>query len=393
MGFDVCGSGFVVADRRTGEKLDSVEEVVRMKVGIILGTRPEIIKMASVIRACEERGLDYFLLHTGQHYSYEMDRLFFDELNLSYPKYNMNAGLKSFRLQIGLMLRKIQQVLALEKPNIAFVLGDTNSVLAGALAADKLNIRIGHIEAGLRSHDIAMVEETNRIITDHISDLLFCPTEEARDNLLEEGVPSEKIHVTGNTIVDAVLTYKKLAETKVEVVKRLNLEKNKYMVVTSHRPENVDVHERLSSMLEGLRLVSEKFGMPIIWPIHPRSAKMLKQFNLAVPKGVRIVAPLGYLEFLQLEANSKLVFTDSGGVQEESCILQVPSVTLRENTERQEPINMGGSVLVGVDSERILHGVSKMLSSNISWENPFGDGKSGERIVDIVLKQDIIKNA
>jgi len=357
-----------------------------MKICIIIGTRPEIIKMAPIIKTCEKKKLDYFLLHTGQHYSYEMDKLFFEELNLTYPKYNINAGLKSFRLQIGMMLRKIQEILVREKPDITLVLGDTNSVLSGSLAANKLNIKVGHIEAGLRSHDIAMVEETNRIITDHIADLLFVPTEEAKENVLEEGIDPKKISVTGNTIVDSVLMHKELAARKTDILEKLNLEKENYMVITAHRPETVDVHERLSSMLEGFKLLKERYNIPMIWPIHPRTSKMLKQFNLKIPDGVKTVIPVGYLEFLQLQANAKIVLTDSGGIQEESCILKVPCVTLRENTERVETLNIGSNILVDVNPREILNGVNKMLSRDTSWKNPFGDGKSAERVMDIILK-------
>ena len=356
-----------------------------MKICIIVGTRPEIIKMASIIKACEKRNLDYFLLHTGQHYSYEMDKLFFEELELPHPKYNINAGLTSFRLQIGMMLRKIHETLTKEKPDIVLVLGDTNSVLSGALAANKLHIKVGHIEAGLRSHDIAMVEETNRIIVDHIADLLFAPTEEARENILEEGISPDKIYVTGNTIVDAVLMHKELADQKVDILQKLSIEKKNYIVITAHRPETVDIHERLINLLEGFKLVKEKHNLPMIWPIHPRTSKMLKKFNLEVPNGIITITPLGYLEFLQLQANSKIVLTDSGGIQEECCTLNVPCVTLRDNTERPETLNIGSNILVGVNPKNILEGVNKMLSRSTSWKNPFGDGKAGEKILDILL--------
>jgi UDP-N-acetylglucosamine 2-epimerase (non-hydrolysing) len=285
-----------------------------------------------------------------------------------------------------MMVRKIQEVLSKEKPDIVLVVGDTNSVLSGALAANKLHIKIGHIEAGLRSHDVAMVEETNRIITDHIADILFAPTPEVRENVLEEDINPEKIHVTGNTIVDAVLTYKELSDKKLDIVKKLNLEKNNYITITAHRPENVDIHERLNNMLEGLRLVKEKYNLPIVWPIHPRTAKTIKQFNLKIPEGIKIIPPMGYLEFLQLEANSKIILTDSGGVQEEACILKVPCVTMRDTTERPETLKIGSNVLVSVDPQKILEGVNQMLSRDTSWKNPFGDGHAGESIINIITQ-------
>jgi len=313
-----------------------------------------------------------------------MDKLFFEELELPSPKYNLNAGLSSFRLQIGMMLRKIKDILKKEQPDIVLVVGDTNSVLSAALAANKLHIKVGHIEAGLRSHDIAMVEETNRIITDHVADIFFPPTKEARQNLIEEGVIPEKIHITGNTVVDAALMHKELADKKVDILKRLSLEKNNYIVLTAHRPENVDVRERLASMLKGFELIKQKHNIPIVWPIHPRTSKMLKQFSLVVPDGIKLIPPLGYLEFLQLQANSKIILTDSGGIQEESCIFKIPCVTLRDNTERPETLNIGSNVLVGVDSSGILNGTDKMLSRQTSWINPYGDGKAGKLILNIL---------
>ena len=354
-----------------------------MKICIIVGTRPEIIKMASIIKHCEDNKLDYFLLHTGQHYSYEMDKLFFEELELPEPKYNLKAGLQSFRLQIGMMLREIKEVLAKEKPDLLLAVGDTNSVLSGTLAANKLHIKTGHVEAGLRSHDIAMVEETNRIITDHISDMLFAPTKTAKQNLIEEGIKPEIIHITGNTIVDVVLMHKDLADKKVDVLGKLGLEQKRYIVITAHRPENVDFPGRLKSMLESFKLVKEEFGLQMIWPIHPRTSKMLEKFNLKVPDRIKLVPPLGYLEFLQLQANAFLILTDSGGIQEESCVLKVPCVTLRENTERPETIDVGSNVVVGVKPRDVLKGAREMASKKADWKNPFGDGYTSENIIKI----------
>jgi UDP-N-acetylglucosamine 2-epimerase (non-hydrolysing) len=355
-----------------------------MKIAIILGTRPEIIKMAPVIRECKKQNRDYFILHTGQHYSYNLDKVFFQELQLPEPKYNLNVGSGSHAEETGKMLIGIEKILLKEEPNIILVEGDTNTVLAGALAASKLHIKVGHVEAGLRSYDRGMPEEINRLLADHISDYLFAPTEKAKENLLREGVDENKIFVTGNTIVDAVYQNLEIARGKVDILNKRNLEKEEYFLITAHRQENVDVKERLKGILDGLKLVHNEFGLPIIYPIHPRTQKRINEFGLKMSEGIKLVEPLGFLEFLQLEANAKLVLTDSGGVQEETCILKVPCVTLRDNTERPETIDVGSNILAGTNQDKISNSVKFMLSKERNWMNPFGDGKSGRRIIKIL---------
>ena len=352
-----------------------------MKISIILGTRPEIIKMSPVIRECEKQNVDYFILHTGQHYSYNLDKIFFGDLELPAAKYNLDVGSGTHAEETGKMLIGIEKILREEKPDIVLVEGDTNTVLAGALAASKLHIKVGHVEAGLRSYDRTMPEEINRVLADHVSDFLFAPTEKARENLLREGVEEDKIFVTGNTIVDAVYQNLEIARRKADALTKLNLSTKEYFLVTAHRQENVDVNERLKGILEGLVLVYHEFNIPIIYPIHPRTKKRIKEFGLENPEGVELIEPLGFLEFLQLEANAKLVLTDSGGVQEESCILRVPCVTLRDNTERPETLDVRSNVLAGVNRARILEAVKTMLSKKRNWKNPFGDGRARERIV------------
>jgi UDP-N-acetylglucosamine 2-epimerase (non-hydrolysing) len=355
-----------------------------MKLSIILGTRPEIIKMSPVIRECEKQDLDYFILHTGQHYSYNLDKIFFNELELPAAKYNLDVGSGSHAEETGKMLIVIEKIVKEEKPDFVLVEGDTNTVLAGALAASKLQIKVGHVEAGLRSHDRTMPEEINRVLADHVSDYLFAPTEKAKKNLLKEGIEENKIFVTGNTIVDAVYQNLEIAKRKVDLLNTLNLNSEEYFLVTAHRQENVDLKERLKGILDGLELVYNEFNLPIIYPIHPRTKKMIREFGLEVSKGIRLTEPLGFLEFLQLEANAKLVLTDSGGVQEESCILKVPCVTLRDNTERPETLEVGGNILEGVNQNAILEGVKIMLSKKRNWNNPFGDGRAGERAIKIL---------
>jgi len=310
-------------------------------------------------------------------------------LELPDAKYNLKIGSGTHAEETGKMLIGIEKVLVKEEPDVVLVEGDTNTVLAGALAASKLGIKVGHVEAGLRSFDRSMPEEINRVLTDHCSDYLFSPTGKAKENLLREGIEENKIFVTGNTIVDAVYENLEIAKRKADILSKLNLSPKRYFLVTAHRQENVDNKKRLKGILQGLELVHKEFNFPIIYPIHPRTKKRIKDFGLEVPKGVELIEPLGFLEFLQLEANAKIVFTDSGGVQEEACILKVPCVTLRDNTERPETLEVGSNVLVGVNQGKILEGVKKMIDKERRWENPFGDGKAGSRVVKILQRGEI----
>ena len=354
-----------------------------MTTAIILGTRPEIIKIAPVIRELKRQNIEFFILHTGQHYSYNMDRIFFKQLKLPQPKYNLHVGSGTHAQQTAKMLIGIEKILLKEKPNIVLVQGDTNSTLAGALAAAKIHIPIGHIEAGLRSHDKEMPEEINRILTDHLSDHLFAPTQKAKQNLLNEGIPKEKIHITGNTIVDAVYQHLKLAKSN-DILEKLELKPNEYMLLTLHRQENVDREQRLRNILKGIELVAKEFETKIIYPIHPRTQRRIEEFNIKVPKEIHLIPPLDYLSFLKLEANAQLILTDSGGVQEEACILKVLCVTLRYNTERPETIEVGANTLAGTNPQTILQKTKEMINKKRNWKNPLGDGKAAQRIVNII---------
>jgi UDP-N-acetylglucosamine 2-epimerase (non-hydrolysing) len=354
-----------------------------MKISIILGTRPEIIKFSPIIRACERLGLDFFILHTGQHYSYNMDKVFFDQLELPEAKYNLDVGSGTHAEQTGRMLIGIEKVLRREKPNVVLVEGDTNTVLSGALAAAKLGFKVGHVEAGLRSYDRQMPEETNRILTDHCSDLLFAPTPQSKKTLLGEGIPEDKIFVTGNTIVDAVNQNLRISKKKCDILGSLSIDDGDYLVATVHRQENVDDEKRLRGIVKGLKMVRKEFDFPIVYPIHPRAKKQLDAFNVEVD-GIKLIEPLDYLNFLQLESNARLILTDSGGVQEEACTLGVPCVTLRYNTERPETLEVGANALAGTDPYEIAEKVGLMLSNGNSWENPFGDGRAGEKTIQIV---------
>ena len=340
-----------------------------MCIAIVLGTRPEIIKMAPVIRECERRNLDYFILHTGQHYSYSMDRIFFEQLELPQAKYNLDVGSGSHAEQTGKIMAGVEKVLMAERPDVVLVQGDTNTVVAGALAASKLHIRVGHVEAGLRSYDRTMPEEINRVVADHISDYLFAPTDISRENLRKEGIAEEKIFVTGNTIVDSVYQNLEIAKRKVNVLADLGLEPKGYFLVTAHRAENVDNSNRLGEILKGLEQVASEFSLPVVFPVHPRTRKMVAEFGFEFD-GIRAIEPLGFLEFLQLEANARLVLTDSGGVQEEACILGVPCVTLRDNTERPETVDVGANMLAGTNSKRILKSTGSLLGQTYVFSSP-----------------------
>jgi len=354
-----------------------------VKISVIIGTRPEIIKMAPIIEKLERGNYEYFILHSGQHYSYEMDRIFFKRLKLPQPKYNLNVGSGSHAEETARILVRAEKIFKIEKPDIVLVQGDTNTTLAGALAAVKLLIKVGHVEAGLRSFNREMPEEINRILTDHLSDYLFAPTNKAKENLLNEGIDEHKIHVTGNTIVDAVYRNINIALKMGNILDKLNLKKNNYFLVTIHRQENVDRRDRFSGILEGLKMVSKEYHLPIIYPIHPRAKKRINEFRLKL-EGIILIDPLDYLDFLNLEANARLILTDSGGVQEEACILRVPCVTLRYDTERPETIDVGANILAGTKPESILEKTRVMLERPRTWDNPFGDGKASERILKVI---------
>ncbi|MEA3560012.1 MAG: UDP-N-acetylglucosamine 2-epimerase (non-hydrolyzing) [Candidatus Thermoplasmatota archaeon] len=353
-------------------------------LSIVLGTRPEIIKMAPVIRYCEESEIPYHILHTGQHYSYSMDRTFFEQLELPNAHFNLDVGSGTHGAQTGKILEGIEKVLMKSNVDEVLVQGDTNTVMAGALAATKLHIKVGHVEAGLRSFDRTMPEEINRIVSDHISDHLFPPTENSKRFLLDEGIDENRIFVCGNTIVDSVMQNLELSKDKVDPLKDLDLQEKGFALVTAHRAENVDDMTRFKNIIAGLRLFKETSELKILYPIHPRARKFLEKFKIDTT-GIDIVEPVGFLEFLQLESSAKVVLTDSGGVQEETCILRTPCVTLRDNTERPETVDVGSNIIAGTLPDDIERSAVKMMGKNGDWESPFGDGTAGKQIVDICL--------
>lgn len=348
-------------------------------IAIVLGTRPEIIKLSPIIRELKRLKKSFFIIHTNQHYSENMDSFFFKELMIPQPKYNLQIRERSHGAMVGMMVKNIEDILMATKPKIVLVQGDTNSTLAGAITASKIPITLGHVEAGLRSYDRRMPEEINRIITDHISDLLFCPTRMQAKILLKEGISKKKVMVTGNTIVDAIKQNLNLA-LNAESFGKYNL--LEYGLITLHRPSNVDNKITLSRIMSTLVKISKNINAPLYFPVHPRTRKQLNKFKIKINKKyLKILEPVGYLQMLVMEKYAKIILTDSGGIQEEACVLKVPCVTLRNGTERPETLEVKSNKLVGNKPDAIIDGVKKMLKISKKWKNPFGDGNAGVRIV------------
>jgi UDP-N-acetylglucosamine 2-epimerase (non-hydrolysing) len=360
-----------------------------MKIGIIVGTRPEIIKMAPVIRECKKRGIAHFIIHSNQHYSQEMDSIFFKELSLPAPDYNLGVGSGLHSNQTGNILIKMEPILLQEKPDVILVQGDTNTVLAGALAASKLDIKVGHIEAGLRSYDRTMPEETNRILTDHMSEYLFAVGPNQHAILAKEGIASDKIFTVGNTVSDSLFQHLDISASSSDILAKLNVVSGDFFLATVHRASNVDIMANLLELLALFDKLHDRFKQKIVWPIHPRTQAKLIEFSIDLPDYLTLVPPVGYLDFIQLQKHAQLILTDSGGIQEEACLLGVPCITLRENTERPESIEVGANVLVGRDANKALAAAEQWLSHDSErpkWTNPFGDGHVAETILDIITQ-------
>lgn len=356
-----------------------------MKHCFILGTRPEIIKLSPLIRVAQSRKLDFSIIHTNQHYTASMDEIFFRELELPAADVNLHIGSGDHSAQTGRMLIAIGDELARRMPDVVYVEGDTNTVLAGALAATKQpGILVAHVEAGLRSYDRSMPEELNRIVTDHVSDLLFAPTKVQEKILHDEHIFHDKVFVTGNSIVDAVREHLAIAGDPHSALQRYGVKAHAFALLTMHRPANVDDPAMLKKMLGNLQRVAQ--DIPMLFPVHPRTKKAIDALDLPPLQGITMIEPVGYLDMLRLMQQAQLILTDSGGIQEEACILKVPCITLRENTERPETVDVGASVLVGSDAKKLEHAVTHFASLTPSWKNPFGDGHSAERMIDIATE-------
>ena len=354
-----------------------------IKIACVVGTRPNFVKMAALTREIRRRPvLSFELIHTGQHFSPEMSRQFFDDLGLPEPYHNLCVGGYGQGQQTGAIMQSIAPVLEQAKPALVLVVGDVRSTLGAALAAAELQIPIAHVEAGLRSGDRRMPEEINRIVTDTLSDYLFASEQSGVDNLRAEGVPDDRVFLVGNVMIDTLLRLRDRAREST-ILSRLDLAPKTYAVATLHRPSNVDDPEQLARLLEVLTAISER--IPIVFPAHPRTLRRIESSHIS-SRGIRLLPPAGYIDFLQLTAESRFVLTDSGGVQEETTILGVPCLTLRENTERPATIQEGTNRLVGVSPDAILAAVQEVLSES-AWEGGrphFWDGHASSRIMDIL---------
>ena len=379
----------------------------KLKLISVVGTRPNFMKIAPICGAIRDHNakksspeIISVLVHTGQHYDEEMSRLFFDELEIPKPDYNLEVGSGSHAFQTAEIMKRIEPVFLKEQPDYILVVGDVNSTIAAALVAKKLGIKVIHVEAGLRSFDRSMPEEINRILTDAISDLLFITERSAQTNLLKEGIPKEKIYFVGNVMIDTLLQHKKKADRS-DILSRLSLtdlsstsgkrgigQSNNglkpYALLTLHRPSNVDDLSKLSILLEAMMEISKH--LEVIFPAHPRTVKQIKTLAMDAPDTLKMLDPLGYLDFLKLMANAKLVLTDSGGIQEETTVLGVPCLTLRECTERPVTITEGTNRLVPMDKKKIISEVISVAKEGIKKRRipNLWDGRAAERIVGII---------
>lgn len=349
-----------------------------MKIITVVGARPQFIKASAVSAKLRTKNREV-LIHTGQHYDNNMSEIFFQELGIPKPDYNLEVGSWGHGKQIGHMLIKLEEIYLKEKPDMVLVYGDTNSTLAGALCASKLLIPVAHIEAGLRSFNMNMPEEQNRILTDHISRILFPPTETAVLNLKKEGI-EKAVYNVGDVMFDAVLNFKTLAEKRC-ILDNLDID-NEYILTTIHRAENTNDIDRLKNIIEALN----ESGRQIILPLHPRTKKFILDYGLNFNINVKVIEPVGYLEMINLEMNSAKIVTDSGGVQKEAFFMKKPCITMRDETEWVETVENGWNTVVGADKDKIIAAIKNFMPQK-QQENLFGDGKAADKIVDLITEE------
>lgn len=345
----------------------------------IVGARPQFIKCAPLSKKIREWCTE-ILVHTGQHYDENMSDVFFSELGISHPDYNLQVGSGPHGEQTGKMLEAIEKILLDKKPDMVLVYGDTNSTIAGSLAASKLHIPIAHVEAGLRSYDRRMPEEINRVLTDHVSDLLFCPTQTAVRNLEKEGV-TKGVFITGDVMVDAQHLALPVARKKSTILSTIGITEGEYYLSTVHRPSNTDCKENLFSIMESF----SELLYPVVFPIHPRTKKFLDKFGIEINKfsNIKVIHPQSYLDMVRLLDGCRLVLTDSGGLQKEAYTLKKPCLTLRDTTEWVETVNDGWNVLTGANKEKILKGVENMDGYTGSHQQYYGNGNASGKITEI----------
>ncbi len=362
-----------------------------MKVIAVVGARPNFMKIAPLMEAFRgESSIEPVLVHTGQHYDHQMSDLFFRQLGIPEPDINLGVRGGSHAVQTGRIMEAFEPVVVQHNPDAVVVVGDVNSTIACGMVAAKLAIKLVHVEAGLRSFDRTMPEEINRVLTDSISDLLFCTEQSGVDNLIREGASEENIFLVGNVMIDTLL--KNLRKAKLsKILDELNLRERKYALLTLHRPTNVDDPTVFSRLLDALEAIQR--DLPIVFPIHPRTLKNLDKLGLAqrveAMKDLRMIDPAGYLDFLKLMSEAKLVLTDSGGIQEETTILKVPCLTLRDSTERPITVDVGSNRVVGTNPARILAGYREVADGQWGTSEipPLWDGRAGQRITKVLLEQ------
>ncbi len=363
-----------------------------IKVLNIVGARPNFMKIAPVFREMQRRSAEFeaLIVHTGQHYDEKMSDAFFDDLEIPRPDIDLNIGSASHAVQTAGIMLAFEPVVLDQRPDWVVVVGDVNSTIACALVCSKLGVKVAHVEAGLRSFDRTMPEEINRILTDSISDLLLTPSRDGNKNLSNEGIPENKIRLVGNVMIDSLFHHLEIAK-KSPIREVLRLVDKNYGVLTLHRPSNVDERDTLAPLVETLIEISQR--IPIVFPAHPRTAFKIDEFGFSesiADSGVKLIEPLGYLDFLNLMSHSKLVLTDSGGLQEESTTLGIPCLTLRENTERPITIEMGTNVLVGTNPDKIKQTAYEILENpDFRAEAkvpPLWDGKTAGRICDALIE-------
>ena len=357
-----------------------------MKAAIIVGARPNFMKAAPLIREFRKRPrLDTLLVHTGQHYDENMSRVFFEDLELPEPDIHLGVGSGSHAEQTGKVMVAFEGVISRERPDLIIVVGDVNSTLACSLVGAKALVPVAHVEAGLRSFDLAMPEEINRMVTDILSKFCFTTSPEAETNLLREGVNPERIFFVGNIMIDSLLFYLERAERS-RIVEELGVTPGGYVLVTLHRPSNVDESGVFALIMGALADVARR--LPVVFPVHPRTRKMIESARGAfeIPESLKLIEPLGYLDFVKAMRHARIVITDSGGIQEETTVLGIPCITVRENTERPITIEMGTNVLVGADPAKIRREAARILDGAVRAHRvpPLWDGKTAERIADIV---------
>ena len=362
-----------------------------MKLIAVAGARPNFMKIAPLVHELDNHcgSIQWKLVHTGQHYDEKMSDLFFRQLEIPEPDINLEVGSASHAIQTAEIMKRFERVVLEHEPDVVLVVGDVNSTIACGLVAVKLGVKLAHVEAGLRSFDRSMPEEVNRVLTDSISDLLFCTEQSGVDNLLREGIPQEKIFLVGNVMIDTLLKNKVKADDS-NILNQLNLNGSDFAVVTLHRPSNVDDVIVFGRILDALEVIQN--DMPVVFSVHPRTRRNLSSTSLGervdAMVGLRLLDPLGYLDFLKLMSSAKIVLTDSGGIQEEATILKVPCLTLRENTERPITVEVGSNRVVGTETGKIIEAYMQVRDDGLreSQIPPLWDGRAAERIVRILCQ-------